>query len=72
MADEQKFKIFKEQTNELFAKLEDEQGQREEQDETLLKDIKSFENEVKFKITKCKNVRILSNLSIQTLKHCVI
>ena len=30
VADEQKFKIFKEQTLELFAKLEDEQGQREE------------------------------------------
>jgi hypothetical protein len=28
-SDEQKFKLFKEQTNELFAKVEDEQGIRE-------------------------------------------
>jgi flagellar assembly factor FliW len=56
VADEQKFKIFKEQTHELFGKLEEEQNFREEQDENLIKDIKGFENEVKFKITKCKNV----------------
>ena len=31
---------------------------RQDEDEQLIKEIKTFENEVKFKITKCKNVRL--------------
>ena len=62
--DEQRARVFKEQTNELFNKLEDEQGQREvsmrvtaqEEDDGLSKEIKSFQNQMQVKITKCKNV----------------
>jgi len=57
VSDDSKYKLFKDQTNEMFSKLEDEQATREDEDEALSKEIKSFENQVQVKITKCKNAR---------------
>ena len=55
---EDTFNFFREESDELQGKLAKESGFREAEDEALTKQLKTFESEAKFRITKCKNVRL--------------
>lgn len=57
IGEDTKYKVIKEQVNELLQHLEQTANGREEEDETLSKEIKHIESQVHVEITKLRNAR---------------